>query len=90
MKIQNSPAFLFLFGNVLHQGRGDVLMTESFIHQKTVHADVSIGCENIAVARQFPAQIRSKVGQFFPEMPVVPHGEIFPVQRPVVFQLVLF
>ena len=23
-------------------------------------------------------------------MPVVPHGEIFPVQRPVVFQLVLF
>ena len=31
-----------------------------------VHADIPIGCENIAVTHQLPAQIRSKVGQFFP------------------------
>ena len=90
MKIQDLSALLRLFGNMLHQGHGDVLVPEILVHQQAVHADIPIGCENIAITHQLPAQIRAEVGQLFPEVPVVPHGKIISVQRAVVFQFVLF
>ena len=90
MKIQGLSALLRLFGNMLHQGHGDVLVPEILVHQQAVHTDISIGCENIAVTRQLPTQIRAEVGQLFPKTPVVPHGKIISVQRTAVFQFVLF
>ena len=90
VKIQDLSALLRLFGNMLHQGHGDVLVPEILVHQQAVHADIPIGCENIAITHQLPAQIRAEVGQLFPEVPVVPHGKIISVQRAVVFQFVLF
>ena len=90
MKIQDLSTLLRLFGNMLHQGHGDVLVPEILVHQQAVHADIPIGCENIAITHQLPAQIRAEVGQLFPEVPVVPHGKIISVQRAVVFQFVLF